>query len=445
MTQVAVLVPGIMGSELRLDGEIIWPGPLRSLLLAYDNMPALLREDLVATDVIRRFSISEQYSALIADLNLCGLSEQDDPPTLFTFAYDWRKSISITAQGLADLLDHVVRAHREAVELSLIGHSMGGLVCRYYLESGDFSARPAFARVRRLITLGTPHRGAPLALAAALGMEKRLFLSAEQVHRLANDRRYPGLYHLFPPPGEPFAWDRHRSAAYEHIDVYEPEVASALGLTPENLTVARLFHSKLATANRPPWVRYFFFVGTRQTTVTAVTLLKDGAQYSVRRTEVEDAGDGTVPSWSAGVTGVQCLPVGGEHGTLYKNDDLRRTLAVLLGKAGVLAADPGRVEVALRERVVNPDDDVHVSLTFSTNIGAIDGELLVERALVDEQGCLLEFRPTTATYPVRYTGLLAEKIGLILRAPTRPGVYRIAYRASGQTSAAGYDDLFVQQ
>jgi hypothetical protein len=136
---------------------------------------------------------------------------------------------------------------------------------------------------------------------------------------------------------------------------------------------------------------------------------------------------------------------GGEHGTLYKNDDLRRALAVLLGKAGVLTADPGRVEVALREPVVNPDDDVHVSLTFSTSIGTIDGEPLVERALVDEQGRLLEFRPTAATYPVRYTGLLAEKIGLILRAPARPGVYRIAYRPSGQTSAAGYDNLFVQQ
>lgn len=156
MTHVAVLVPGIMGSVLRLGGELIWPGPFRSLLLTYGNMPALLRDDLVATDVIRRFSISEQYGALIADLNLCGFTEREDPPIVFAFAYDWRKSVSIAAQGLADMLDDAVGAHRGEVEVSLVGHSMGGLVCRYYLESGDFSTRPAFTSVRQLLALGNP-------------------------------------------------------------------------------------------------------------------------------------------------------------------------------------------------------------------------------------------------------------------------------------------------
>jgi triacylglycerol lipase len=42
--------------------------------------------------------------------------------------------------------------------LSIIGHSKGGLIGRYYVErlGGD-------ARVRTLITLGTPHHGTPLA------------------------------------------------------------------------------------------------------------------------------------------------------------------------------------------------------------------------------------------------------------------------------------------
>jgi triacylglycerol esterase/lipase EstA (alpha/beta hydrolase family) len=45
----------------------------------------------------------------------------------------------------------------------LVGHSMGGLVATYVLKRLD-GAR----RVRRVITLGTPHRGTPLALAGAL-------------------------------------------------------------------------------------------------------------------------------------------------------------------------------------------------------------------------------------------------------------------------------------
>jgi triacylglycerol esterase/lipase EstA (alpha/beta hydrolase family) len=53
---------------------------------------------------------------------------------------------------------------------------MGGLVCRYYLESSAFSQEPGFASVESLITIGTPHRGAALALTAAVGLEKRLSL-----------------------------------------------------------------------------------------------------------------------------------------------------------------------------------------------------------------------------------------------------------------------------
>ena len=41
--------------------------------------------------------------------------------------------------------------------ITLIGHSMGGLVSRAYLESGMYE--PKFLKVSRLITLGTPHTG----------------------------------------------------------------------------------------------------------------------------------------------------------------------------------------------------------------------------------------------------------------------------------------------
>ncbi|MGH9942175.1 MAG: lipase/acyltransferase domain-containing protein [Pyrinomonadaceae bacterium] len=444
MTHVVVLVPGIMGSELWLDGEIIWPGPVRSLIFAYGNMAALMRDDLVATDIIRRYSISEQYGALIDDLGTCGFREQDAPPTLFVYPYDWRKSVSLAAAGLAELVGRAIALHGGELDVTLIGHSMGGLVCRYYLESGDHSHKPSTAHVRRLITLGTPHRGSPLALTAALGHEKRLFLSAEQVYLLGSDPRFPGLYHLLPPPGEPFAWDRAREAEFGHVDVYDHEVAGALGLVRDNLEAARAFHSKLDIAKRPDGVRYFFFVGTRQTTISHVSLLKRAAGFSAQRVELEDAGDGTVPSWSAGVTGIQNMPVGGEHHILYKSPEVRRTLAVLLGKAGVLAGDPDRVEVALRERVVNPSDNVHVSITFASGVNEVEGELRVEAARFDGAGQLLGYLPAVAAYPIRYMGLDAEKIGVIFRAPTRAGIYRIAYYPLGGGEHSGSDDLFVQ-
>jgi hypothetical protein len=38
MTDVAVLIPGIMASQLELDGEVIWPGPVKNLILTYNRM-----------------------------------------------------------------------------------------------------------------------------------------------------------------------------------------------------------------------------------------------------------------------------------------------------------------------------------------------------------------------------------------------------------------------
>ena len=48
--------------------------------------------------------------------------------------------------------------HGPQTEISLIAHSMGGLVSRYYLESSVFRNRGLPLREKRLVTLGTPHR-----------------------------------------------------------------------------------------------------------------------------------------------------------------------------------------------------------------------------------------------------------------------------------------------
>ena len=64
---------------------------------------------------------------------------------------------------LAELLERFVEAYPvEIDDLTILGHSMGGLVarsaCHYGVEAGY--AWPA--RVRRVFYLGTPHQGAPL-------------------------------------------------------------------------------------------------------------------------------------------------------------------------------------------------------------------------------------------------------------------------------------------
>jgi pimeloyl-ACP methyl ester carboxylesterase len=449
MAQVAVLVPGIMGSELWLSDDLIWPGSVSELLLPYAKMAELLRPDLRVGDVIRSFSISSQYQDLIDDLTACGFSEAAAPPTLVVFPYDWRKSNALPAEALADRLDAIAAAHGADTEVLLIAHSMGGLISRYYLESGRFAGRPGFAAVKWLITLGTPHRGSPLALTAAMGLEKRLFLNADQVLQVASDPRYPSLYELLPPAGEPFAWNDRAQAAYGVLDIYDPAVAAKLGpgLVAANLDAAKAFREKLDPARHPTGVRYFTFAGNQQSSLSAVRLLDAGAKYRLGRVEPDDAGDGTVPIWSSVLPGIQSHLVGGEHGTLYKTRELRRILAVLLGKPGVLAPATAGVEISVRDRVVHPSSIVPVVLGFPSPVTSIRGELRLERASDPSPGPAT-FTQVGAPQPVSYAGAEAERLSLRLRAPAIRGAYRVAFYSTdpgGAPVLAGADDLFVQQ
>ncbi len=444
MTNVAVLVPGIMGSELKLDGEVVWPGPLVSLVGHYRKFEQLTSDRIRATDVIRSVSISEQYAAIIRDLESCGFEEGSERPTLVAFAYDWRIDNRTNAAALADKLDWVVAVHGGDAEISLIGHSMGGLISRYFLESGQFDTRSGWKAVRTLSTLGTPHRGSPLALTAALGMEKRLFLSAEQVRDLGSMPAFPSLYQLLPPRGEPFAWSRRAEDAYRAVDIYDNSIAKTLGLVAENLSAAAEFHRGLDLARRPQHVRYFFFVGTRQKTISHVFVNLAANPPAVLRVEADDAGDGTVPIWSASITGIQGRPVGGEHGTIYRNDDLRWTLGILLGKEIVLAPDRARVEIALRERVVHPDDMVNMAVTWAVPCDAVGARIQIEKRTDGDGEGAPSFESIGDPVSLNYRGGGLEKLNLVVQAPAYPGLYRVAFYPAEANEAAATDELFVQ-
>jgi pimeloyl-ACP methyl ester carboxylesterase len=77
--------------------------------------------------------------------------------------YNSGRHISTNGQELADVLDRLCAAWPVPVEsLSLLGHSMGGLVMRSACWYGKAVGLPWIRSLRRVVCLGTPHHGSPV-------------------------------------------------------------------------------------------------------------------------------------------------------------------------------------------------------------------------------------------------------------------------------------------
>ena len=77
--------------------------------------------------------------------------------------YNTGRHVSTNGRALADILDALVGAWPVPVEeLTILGHSMGGLVARSAHHYAALAGRPWTRLLRNLVFLGTPHHGAPL-------------------------------------------------------------------------------------------------------------------------------------------------------------------------------------------------------------------------------------------------------------------------------------------
>ncbi len=176
MGDVVVLLPGILGSALARDGKEVWapsPGAIGRALwtlgrsvrsLALDDDPWEqddLGDGVVATRVMPDIHIIpglwgiDGYTAISRMIT----DRFDVVPgeTYVEFPYDWRRDNRVAARRLRELADKKLHAQRQRnpdAKLVLVGHSMGGLVARYFLECLD-----GWRDTRMLITFGTPHRG----------------------------------------------------------------------------------------------------------------------------------------------------------------------------------------------------------------------------------------------------------------------------------------------
>jgi pimeloyl-ACP methyl ester carboxylesterase len=134
----------------------------------YDQGVPIQAGALVDIDLgVGRWGQVRPYAALLKELGDAGAD-------VLVVPYDWRLSNRHNARLLERRIlerwyhgDPPPRERRRPEEerITFIGHSMGGLVARCFLESHPLG--PVLGR--RLITIGTPHRGAPAAYLHLIG------------------------------------------------------------------------------------------------------------------------------------------------------------------------------------------------------------------------------------------------------------------------------------
>jgi len=442
MRDVVVLLPGITGSVLQKDGKDVWAfsagAAVRAALsLGRDITDLALKEDppdvddlgdgVTASKVMPDIHLIpglwkiDGYSKVAAAIR----TSFDVTPgqNFFEFPYDWRRDNRVAARRLARESEAWLRGWRERsgnadARLILVGHSMGGLVSRYFLELLE-----GWRVTRMLVTFGTPYRGSLNALGfIANGMKKKLGpLTLIDLSGLL--RSFTSVYQLLP--------------IYPCVEASGEDMARVTEVAIPNLDPARAaaaldFHAEIREAVKEHErdegylaERYLIrpIVGTFQPTSQSARIVGTGVDL-LRSYRGEDRdGDGTVPRVSA-----TPLELGNDPSAMYaaeRHASLQNADPVLVQLAGVLSG---------------LDLDLSTFYAFNTRLS-----LDLEDAFLVEEPVTAKVRPEDPS--VRLVAILANAAGEPLARQELPaadaewrtidlgtlpeGTYRITVRGEG--------------
>jgi hypothetical protein len=367
LEDLVVVVPGILGSRLaridEADGrhEVWGTGAatlaknlltfgrrIRRLAISPDDDPDVPGDGIMATGLITDFQLIPGFLGIAGYDGLIRHLRRDNGlrvDQVVGFAYDWRLSNRVTGRELASFLDkHVTRwraasGNRDARAV-LVCHSMGGLVARWCTEREH-----GHELVSRTITIGTPHKGAAMALNALVnGVQLPKRLGPHFDHLV---RSLPSARELLPT----YACVRTGSGSLKHLD--ETDVL------PEEWVAAGLgFHRELAaaadSADRSRTDTLDAFRGGLQPTMTTASLRPDRLLTVHESSDGtaegrDDRGDGTVPrdsatppEWS---NPAWAKAVAQRHASMHEAASVRNELAVMLSDAPRLMSSRQQIGV----------------------------------------------------------------------------------------------------
>lgn len=361
MKEILLFVPGIFGSKLCApDGEEVWPPTPREVLMGYKRIDRLLGE-LQPNGVVETVCI-DVYGKVVRALEELGYTTDGTERRLIAYGYDWRRDLLSLADELDATLTGLRDEHGPDTAIKLVCHSMGGLLARACLERPRAAARPWTEQVTLAVFLATPHQGAPLAFARAIGVGgSSMGVSERDLCRLAAATGYPTGYQLFSSVALEPIWNLGSATPLAPVSLFDPILVAPWNLTQANLDAARALQVALDPNRRPKTCRYFAIASAAHETVTRFNMdLSDLAPV-----KVEASGDGTVPVTSAAALPIQTAFVEANHMGVPQKEATHRLLGMLLGrkKPGPVIAATGvvsRPTLSLNERLVERNVPVEI-------------------------------------------------------------------------------------
>lgn len=272
------------------------------------------------------------YNNLIEALEEAGYQKNKD---LFVFAYDWTKPVSLIADDLKNYIATVVNPPPGA-KINLVGHSLGGLVGRAYIQKN-----PDNHKTDNLITLGSPHKGAPQVYKVWEGADLHELMMppwrmAAELLLAVRGRDYQNkvqaLRNLAPVLGnllpifDYLKWDRNNQIISESS---LPAISrnlwlASLGVSPELLDLASTVVGTIG--DTPRWLRL---------------VPRDRIDEILGRWQIGkpvgqeyENGDRTVLASSAELSGANVVSLSLDHGGLVQSQEGIDKILELLGVEG---------------------------------------------------------------------------------------------------------------
>ncbi|MGW7298285.1 esterase/lipase family protein [Streptomyces sp. NPDC054829] len=432
---LVVVLPGITGSTLRTkDGTLVWAPTAGAVLDAIKSFgrsvnalrlpegigdehpgdgvePVALMDDLHLIPGI--WTPVKGYNKLLDRLRTLGHTEEKG--NLLPVPYDWRLSNRYNADRLRTIVQPALERWQAAhprnadAQLTFVCHSMGGLIARWYIEKCGGADH-----TRKLVTLGTPYRGAAKALDQLVnGAHQRLGPLSFDLTVFA--RTLPSLHQLLPE------YACIEAGAQPGGLVKTTEVEGGVPeLDSEMTRDAMLFHTDLQAAEEVrsrSLTTTHAIVGTKQNTPTTARLQHRTLTLRTDYSGQDLYGDGTVPLVGACRADVPMNSntlrrVPDQHGNLQRNkaalDELESVLTTpdLVVRAPALATHL-RLDVP---EVIGAGEPLTVRLAAASGI-----RRAVRLTVTDKGGHLEEARVVVAgpePTEVVFEGLKAGAYGI---------------------------------